>query len=131
MTDEKRLRTMIRLARFENGKGGRDLRIRRFLLRDYLILSLVRTFILTTIGFIGLLILIVMGNMTFLMDHIVGVDIRALILFILMAYIGLNVFYMAVSLIRAYRQYKAAGDNVRRYRKDLERLDKSLRRIGT
>ena len=130
MVDEERLKIMTGLARFENGKGGRELQIRSYSLREYLLLALVRTFFLTTIGFAGLVALAVMGNLTYLLDHIVGVDIRALVLFLGTAYIGMLAFYMAVALITSYVRYKKAGERVRKYEKELRRLDKALRRTG-
>ena len=56
MVNEKRLKAMIRLAEYEKNGSG-ELRICRYSRRDYLILSLIRTFFLTTIGF-GLLLLL-------------------------------------------------------------------------
>ena len=128
MVDESRLKTMIRLASFEAGKRGRDLRIRRFSLRDHMLLEAVRTFFLTTVGFAALLVLVVMGNMTFVLDHLSSVDIRALLIMLVFAYLGLLTVYMVISLVRAYMQYRQAEEHTRHYEKDLRRLERSYRR---
>ena len=120
---------MIRLARFESRKGGRDLALRHYSLRGHMLLNLVRTFFLTTVGFICLMMLVVTGNLSYLLDHIVGVDIRAMMMFLVMAYGGLIFFYLAVAVIVSYRSYRRADDHVRRYEKDLRRLDAELRRF--
>lgn len=128
MVDESRLKTMIRLASFEAGSGGKDLRIRRYSLRDHMLLEAVRTFFLTSIGFAALLALVVMGNMTFVLDHLATMDIRALLMMLMFAYAGLLAVFMTISLVRAFVQYRQAEEHIKRYEKDLKRLEKSYRR---
>ena len=55
MVDEKKVRTMIELARYEEGEGKEDLRIRRFYRGDYLTVQLIKNWFLTTISYISVI----------------------------------------------------------------------------
>ena len=46
MVDEKKIRTMIELARYEEGEGKEDLRIRHFYRGDYLTVQLIKNWFL-------------------------------------------------------------------------------------
>ena len=49
MPDEKKVRAMIDLARYENGEGREDIRIRRYYRTDYMALQLIKSWIFTSI----------------------------------------------------------------------------------
>ena len=53
MVDEKKVRAMIELARYEEGEGREDLRIRRFYRGDFLTVQLIKNWIL--IGYVALI----------------------------------------------------------------------------
>ena len=55
MVDQERVRLMTRLAKYENGEGVEDFRIRKYYRSDYTALQLIKTWILTTLGY-GLLL---------------------------------------------------------------------------
>ena len=54
MVDERKVRLMTRLARYEQREGREALRINKFYRSDYIGLALLRNFFMTTIGY-GLL----------------------------------------------------------------------------
>ena len=127
MVNEKRLKAMIRLAEYEKNGSG-ELRICRYSRRDYLILSLIRTYFLTTIGFGLLLLLAAIGNMTTVMDQINYIDIRALIAWVFLGYLAFLLFYMVLTFVHAWRRYRRASCSIQGYERELTRLDRLYRR---
>ena len=73
MVDEKKVRTMIELARYEEGEGKEDLRIRRFYRGDYLTVQLIKNWFLTTISYI-LLLALLSQSLTFRRQSATGVQ---------------------------------------------------------
>ena len=70
MPDEKRIITMTRIAIYEKGIGKEDLRLRKYSRGDYAALTLIRTFIFTSIGYAIVLGLVVLGNSEYLLENI-------------------------------------------------------------
>ena len=95
MVDEKKVRTMIELARYEEGEGKEDLRIRRFYRGDYLTVQLIKNWFLTTISYILLLALLVGGNLEFLMNNLDSMDLPVVISLILIGYVALIGLYLS------------------------------------
>ena len=128
MVDENRLKSMIRLAAYEDGIGRRDIDIHRYSRRDFMALEFVRTFFCTTIGFLLLLVLVIFGNMDFFMSNMTRLDIGTLLILITACYVALLVFYMTVGGVKAWDRYHQADRSVRAYRAELKRLDRLYRR---
>lgn len=127
MVSEKRLKAMIRLAEYEKG-GGKELRIRQYSCRDYIIMSLIRSFLTTTIGYCLLLALVGIGNMTTFMRQINYMDIRALLIWVLLGYLTVLFIYMVITFVTALRRYDKATESVNDYEKELTRLDHMYRK---
>ncbi len=119
---------MIRLAEYEKQQGAEDLKIRRYVCRDYIVVQLIRTFVLATIGFVLLMALAGIGNMTLLMDKINQMDLKAALILIIVVY----VVFMLISLIFTFgvalNRYNEAGESVREYEHQIKRLEKLYRR---
>ena len=123
MPDEERVKSMIRLAAYENGEGGKDLLIHRYSLRDYIVLGLVRTFLLTTVGYGLLLALVGFGNLTTIMDRLNSVDLRALLLWIVIGYAAVLILYLVISLAVSLKRYQEASRSVKAYDRELKHLE--------
>lgn len=124
MLDENRVKSMIRLAAYENGEGGQDLNVHKYSLRDYLVKNLIRTLLTTTVGYALLLMLIVFGNMQTLMTALTGVDMAALIIWLLIGYAAVLFIYLTIELRRSMERYKQACRSVRAYAAELKKLEK-------
>ena len=124
MVDQERVRLMIRLARYENGEGVEDFRIRKYYRSDYTALQLIKTWILTTLGYGLLLGLIIAGNVEFLLDNIDSMNLRVLFSWILIGYIVLIGAYFAAVYISSVLRYNRAKRNVKEYLTALERISR-------
>lgn len=70
MLNEQKIKKMRKLATYESGKGRKQLRISKYYRSDYIGLSLIKNFFLTTIDY-GLLLLVYFGSKSdYLMDNI-------------------------------------------------------------
>ena len=87
MIDEKRLRLMIRLARYEQKDGKEDLRISRYFRRDYVGAALLKNFFLATIAYVLILLLIVIGNLDLLMDSLSDWNLQPIIAAVILGYL--------------------------------------------
>ena len=127
MVDQERVRLMTRLARYENGEGVEDFRIRKYYRSDYTALQLIKTWILTTLGYGLLLGLIIAGNVEFLLDNIDSMNLRVLFSWILIGYIVLIGAYFAavyISSVMSVIRYNRAKRNVKEYLTALERISR-------
>ena len=78
MLNEQKIKKMRKLATYESGKGRKQLRISKYYRSDYIGLSLIKNFFLTTIAY-GLLLLVYFGSKSdYLMDNINQIDVVAL-----------------------------------------------------
>ena len=109
MVDEKKVRTMIELARYEEGEGKEDLRIRHFYRGDYLTVQLIKNWFLTTISYILLLALLVGGNLEFLMNNLDSMDLPVVISLILIGYVA------AIAYVSSAVRYGRARKRLREY----------------
>lgn len=124
MVDQERVRLMTRLARYECGEGVEDFRIRKYYRSDYTALQLIKTWILTTLGYGLLLGLIIAGNVEFLLDNIDSMNLRVLFSWILIGYIVLIGAYFAAVYISSVIRYNRAKRNVKEYLTALERISR-------
>ena len=115
---------MTRLARYENGERVEDFRIRKYYRSDYTALQLIKTWILTTLGYGLLLGLIIAGNVEFLLDNIDSMNLRVLFSWILIGYIVLIGAYFAAVYISSVIRYNRAKRNVKEYLTALERISR-------
>lgn len=122
MIDQERVRLMMRLARYENGEGAEDFRIRKYYRTDYTALQLIKAWILTTLGYGLLLGLIVAGNVEFLLDNIDSMNLKVLFSWILIGYLILIGIYIAAVYISSVIRYNRAKRNVKDYLTALEKL---------
>ena len=124
MVDQVRVSLMTRLARYETGEGVKDYRIRKYYRSDYTALQLIKTWILTTLGYGLLLGLVIAGNVEFLLDNIDSMNLRVLFSWILIGYIVLIGAYFAAVYISSVIRYNRAKRNVKEYLTALERISR-------
>ncbi len=122
MIDQERVRLMMKIARYENGEGVEDFRIRKYYRSDYTALQLIKTWILTTLGYGLLLGLVIAGNVEFLLDNIDSMNLKVLFSWILIGYIILIGAYFAAVYISSVIRYNRARRNVKSYLDALEKI---------
>ncbi len=124
--NQLRLKEMIRLARFENGKGKSALEICKYYKSDYITIELIKTFFLTIIAEFLALVLIVAGNLEWLIENIDELNLAVIASITLMVTVVVLVIYMMVTFLVAGYRYNKAKKSVRAYEMRLRELEKSL-----
>ena len=123
MVDEKKLRLMIRLARYEQKDGKEDLRISRYYRRDYVGAALLKNFFLATIAYILILAFIVIGNLDLLLDSLSDWNLRPLIAAVILGYLFVLGIYSVITYTVARLRYARAQKSVKAYGEKLELLE--------
>lgn len=124
MVDERKVRLMTRLARYEQREGREALRINKFYRSDYIGLALLRNFFMTTIGY-GLLVLLVVGYYSdYLMDYIYKMDLQVFAVVLVAGYVVVLAAYSAVTYVVYSVRHARAKKSVRSYYLKLGELEK-------
>lgn len=127
MVDERKVRLMTRLARYEQREGREALRINKFYRSDYIGLALLRNFFMTTIGY-GLLVLLVVGYYSdYLMDYIYKMDLQVFAVALVAGYVVVLAAYSAVTYVVYSIRHARAKKSVRSYYLKLGELEKMTR----
>ena len=116
---------MTELAGLTTGKERAALEICRYKRSDYIVLRLILSFFLTTLGFAGLLILLVLGNMEAFMDGIDVLNIQQLGIFLVLFYAAFLALYLVIEGHLAAKRYDQAKKVERKYKRRLRELSRS------
>ena len=122
MIDERRLRLMIRLARYEQKEGKEDLKISKYYRRDYVGFALLKNFLLITIAYTLLLAIIMVYNLDFLMDNLTEVNTKPLFAAIVLGYLVLLGIYSVIVYTVSSLRYARAKKSVKGYHEKLSIL---------
>ena len=118
---------MISLARFENKNRDKALRICRTYQSDYIAMSLLGNFVLTTVAYILALALFAMYNMNFLLATLHALNFRPMLAVVLIVYLIMLGVFSVISYTRAKLRYVRAQARVAEYQRQLRRLYKMYR----
>ncbi len=127
MTDEKRLHLMISLARFRQRNRDRALRVNRFYQGDYISLTLIRNFLLTTIAYVLLLALIALYHLDFVLANLNDLKFRPLLAIIIVSYLLMLGVYSVIAYTVARIRFVRAEARVEEYERQLGRLRRMYR----
>ena len=128
MLNEQKIKKMRKLATYESGKGRKQLRISKYYRSDYIGLSLIKNFFLTTIAY-GLLLLVYFGSKSdYLMDNINQIDVVALGVKVILFYLA---GYSIITYVYCSVKYRQAQEGVEEYYQELSQLKKMYDREET
>ena len=122
MLNPLRLREMIALASFENGRGSRAEKICRYSKRDYVASRLIGTFFRTAAGLLLLAGLIAAGCADSLSAALVSFDFASAGVAAGLCIAGLVLFSLLLSWRISVRRYLEAEKEMRRYAAHLRLL---------
>ena len=122
MLNPLRLREMIALASFDNGRGGRAEKICRYSKRDYVAVRLIGTFFRTVAGLLLLAGLIAAAYADSLSAALVRFDFTAAGVAAGVFIAGLVLFSLLLSWRSSVRRYLEAEKEMRRYAAHLRLL---------
>ena len=124
MLEEKRLRLMIRLARYEQQDGKDDLKISKYYRRDYVAFALLKNFFLITVAYALVLGMIIMYHLDFLLDHMSELNMNPLVAAVALGYLFLLGIYSVIVFTMASLRYARAQKSVKTYYGKLEMLNR-------
>lgn len=122
MLNEKRIRIMMDLSRYENKHGKEELRIARYYRSDYLGFALFRNFFLVTLGYVIILALVALYYMEYLLNNVHNMNIIYVAGIIVAGYLIILAVYSIATYVRFTIKYKRGRRGVHLYDKKLAEL---------
>ena len=124
MLNEKKIKIMVELSRYENKKGKKELKIARYYRSDYIAFALFRTFFLVTLGYAIIIGLVALYHLEYLLNNIqnLNLDVMYLASVVGVGYLGLLVVYSIATYARYTIKYKKGRRGVHLYDRKLAEL---------
>ena len=124
MLDVQKIKKMHKLAVYESGEGKQHLAISNYYRSDYIGLTLIKNFFLTTIAYALLLMGWVGYRSDYLMNNLHRMNLPLLVVAALGGYIILLVVYSVLTYIYCTVKYAKAQKGIQEYYKALGQLKK-------
>ena len=124
MLDVQKIKKMHKLAVYESGEGKQHLAISNYYRSDYIGLTLIKNFFLTTIAYALLLMGWAGYRSDYLMNNLHWMNLPLLVVAALGGYIILLVVYSVLTYIYCTVKYAKAQKGIQEYYKALGQLKK-------
>ena len=124
MLNEKKIRLMTELARYEENEGKEALRITKYFRSDYVGTAMFRNFFLATLGYVVILLLIPSYFLEYLLDNVHTMNLVLLATVVIGGYIVVLTLYSVVTYTVYSLRYSRACRSVQEYDQKLEKLEK-------
>ncbi len=118
---------MIALARFEKKNEDKALRINNSYQQDYIASAMIRNFLLITIAYALLLVVIGMMNLDVWLSNLNNLNFQPLLLVLVIGYLLLLGIYSVIAYVLAKLRYMRAQNGIRQYKHGLEQLKRIYR----
>ena len=125
MLNRDRVRTMTRLAIYEEGQGTEDDRINGYFANDYIFSHVVGSFVSGTVAFLLIVMLYCAYHYDTLLLQMYEGALGDQITLGITLYTAFMVFFLAVTFFVYHFRYSAMKDRLRRYRHRLDHLSDS------
>lgn len=122
MLNNDKIRTMTKLAVYEEVKGKDDLKMAKYYKTDYVRLQVLKTAVNVTIGYGLILLLIAMYKADFIITKVVTLDFIRIGQYILGFYIIIMAIYMTCTILWYNIKYNKSRKNLSKYNKLLKKL---------
>ena len=124
MLNNKKIRTMTKLAIYEQNRGKEDIAMAKFYKSDYVRYNLLKTCVAVTTGYLLVLLMIGVYNAELIISEAVAMDWKAIGIKALAVYILIMTAYIIGSIIGFNVKYEKSRGRLARYYKRLRYLDK-------
>ena len=128
MVNRDRVRTMTRLAIYEEGQGIQDDKMNGYFKNDYIVSHLVRSFVSGTIAFFLIVIMYCCYYYDTLLIRVFENRIIGLVTTAVMLYAAFMIFFLAVTFFIYRWRFNATRNRLSRYRRRLDHLKQSYDR---
>ncbi len=122
MVEKEKLCRMIALARFEKRNEDKAFRINNSYQQDYVAHAMIRNFILTSIAYVLLLVVIVMMNLDVWLSNLNNLNFQPLLLTLIIGYLLMLGVFSVIAGILAKVRYMRAETGIRQYRYEMDQL---------
>lgn len=123
MINEEKVRLMTKLAIYEENKGKGIIPISKYYREDYIGIQMLKSFFSGTVGYVLILMLMASYKLEWLINEIVKLDIVAMIIGIVAAYIVFMAAYLGVTYFIHSNRYKRAKKSLKAYDGVLKKLE--------
>ena len=124
MLDEKKIRLMTNLARYEQNQGKEELRIARYYRSDFIGAALLKNFVLTTIGYAAVVALFFACQGDSFLEKLDFMHLIMMIIVAVAGYIIALVCYSGATYMICTIRYSRAQKDVKAYDARLAALQK-------
>ncbi len=122
MVNAFRLQKMIHLARYEARSGTKDMAICRYYRGDYITLQMIKTFILTTIADVLVILLVILADVDNFLLMLEDTDLVRTGVWLLLFYAISLLIFLQITYISAAGRYDRARKRLKRYKEGLAGL---------
>lgn len=124
MLDEKKIRLMTKIAKYEQNEGKEDIRIAGYYRSDFLASALLKNLVLTTIGYGAAVALYLGSRGDSFLEELDLLHLVLLVVMIVAGYLIALVCYSGVVYIKESLRYSRAQRDIRVYDSQLKALEK-------
>lgn len=122
MLNDKKIRLMTKLARFEDCDGKEELKIDRYYRVDYIRYQVLKSVLCVTLGYILVILSILVYQSEYVMDNITAINYRKIGFYMVTVYLFILLFYSFITGIISYFHYERAKTKLKKYKKNLKTL---------
>ena len=125
MVNRDRVRTMTRLAIYEEGQGIQDDKMNGYFKNDYIVSHLVRSFVSGTIAFLLIVVMYCCYYYDTLLIRVFENRISGIVTTAITLYAAFMIFFLAVTFFVYRWRFNATRGRLNRYRRRLDHLKES------
>ncbi len=122
MINQNKVKLMTKLALYEETKGKEDFKISAYYRKDYAGVHILGSLLWTTVGYVCLAALVMLGALPWLMEHMTLRLVVIVAAAAVVGYVALLIVYVAAAGYIYNRKHKNARQRVKRYNHDLTQL---------
>ena len=130
MLNEERIRSMTRLAIYENNEGKKTIPLSHYYKSDYVSKSLMKSFVYGTISFgimLGMWMIYQMDNAK---KSLFGGNLEQFLIQIILLYLIFVIFYLLITYIYASVTFSRSKKSIKKYQALLKKVEKMHEREG-
>lgn len=124
MLNEKKIRLMTELARYEENEGKEALRIGKYFRSDYVGMAMLRNFFLASLGYVVILLLIASYFLDYLLDNVHTMNLVLWGTIVIGGYLVVLTLYSVVTYTVYSLRYSRARRSLQEYEHELEQLER-------
>lgn len=128
MLNRKRVQLMTKLARYEKGEGGKNIRISRYYRSDYIGIALLKNFFAVTAAYFILAGVVLVSRIDTLMEDFNERKLQIFVMEAVACYLIMLAVYSGITYTVASVRYARAKKSIAAYEGALGRLEKIYER---